>query len=129
MASILIADDNEDQATLLSILFDIEGHQSNFVLNGQQAVEHVKEFAPEVVLLDINMPVLDGYAAAQAIRAAMCGRRQPVLIAVTAMGSYQHVTRAFRSGFDAHLVKPVDFEELNDMVRRQLERREKMLFK
>lgn len=122
MAKILIADDNEDQATCLGMMFDIEGHHTEVVFDGQSAVDCAIQSPPDVVLLDINMPKLDGYASAQAIRASTRGR-QPVVVALTAMGTKEDIAMALRSGFDAHMVKPVAFNELDQLLRRHAARR------
>jgi signal transduction histidine kinase len=108
---ILIADDLEDSAESLALLLIREGHEVRTAHDGAEAVGVARSFLPEVVLLDIAMPKLNGYEAARRILDERRGRR-PVLIALTGWGHEENRMRTREAGFDHHLVKPVEPEAL-----------------
>ena len=108
---ILVVDDNRDAATTLTKLLRRRGHEVETVFDGEEAVRMAGEFQPEVVLLDIGLPKLNGYEAAQQIR-QQSKRADLVLIALTGWGQEEDRRRASEAGFAHHLVKPVVFEEL-----------------
>ena len=103
---ILVADDNVDAATSLSLQLEMAGHEVRTVYDGAQAVAVAQSFAPEVVLLDLGMPKMDGYDAARELRQAPWGAGA-TLIALTGWGQPQDRLRTAGAGFDLHLVKPV----------------------
>jgi CheY-like chemotaxis protein len=108
---ILVVDDNEDAALLLADVLSGVGHH---VKTGGDAVAALKlahEFRPEVAILDIGLPVMDGHALAARLRAEL-GAHTPRLIAVTGYGQRNDRRRSEAAGFDAHLVKPVDVQQL-----------------
>ncbi len=103
---ILVADDNQDAADALTELLEALGHTVHCVYDGAAAVEASRHFDPDIVLLDIGMPRLNGYEACRAIRAL----GTPSLLqawAITGWGQAQDIQRAAQAGFDHHLVKPV----------------------
>jgi signal transduction histidine kinase/ActR/RegA family two-component response regulator len=104
---ILIADDNVDSAESLSVLLRSMRHETAVAYDGRQALEAYGTFRPDVAILDIGMPQLDGYSLARAIRAIDEGSAC-VLIALTGWGHAQDKQRALDAGFDEHLTKPVD---------------------
>ena len=104
---VLVADDLQDSADMLALLLRSMGHEVRAVYDGEQAVAAAAEFEPDVVLLDIGMPKLDGYDACRQIRARANGRR-PLLVALTGWDQEQHRRRGEEAGFDRHLIKPVD---------------------
>ena len=106
---VLVADDNHDAAQTLAVLLEVMGHQVRVAVDGQEAVDLAGSFAPDVVLLDIGMPRMNGYAAARCIRQK---RPQAMLIAVTGWGRREDMREAAAAGFDHHLVKPVQPEQL-----------------
>ena len=108
---ILVVDDHPDSVDSLSRLLQAHGHETACAYDGRQALEVFRQFEPAVVVLDIDMPVLDGYGAARAIRLTP-GDRLPVLVALTALGGHESRRRAFDAGFDAHVVKPARIEAL-----------------
>ena len=112
---LLIVDDNRDAADTLALLLDSLGVTVEVARGGQQALDAVPRFRPDVVLLDIGMPGMDGYAVARRIR-ALPGPCSPTLIALTGWGQEQDVRRAREAGFDHHLIKPVDFEKLRKLL-------------
>ena len=103
----LIVDDNVDAAASLGLLLDLEGHTTCIVHSGPDALKVVRQFKPDVVLLDIGMPGMDGYEVAQALR-SMPELRNPVLVAVTGWGGPEDRLKSKNAGFDEHLTKPVD---------------------
>ena len=112
---ILIADDNQDAAATLAMLLELMGHTVRDVHDGEAAVQATAEFKPEVVLLDIGMPKLNGYEACRRIR-ALPGGSGLILVAVTGWGQPGDRNASQEAGFDQHLVKPVDPAALADLL-------------
>jgi CheY-like chemotaxis protein len=112
---VLIADDDPDSAWSLSILLQLEGHQVFTVFSGIEALEVADREHPDVMIVNIGMPMVDGYEVARHIRQRSWGGRVK-LIAATGYGSVQHVRQAKEAGFDHHLTKPMDFETLSRIV-------------
>ncbi len=112
---ILVVDDNIDGADMLAGLLSLDGHVVHTVGSGPDALEHLDDFHPEIVLLDIGLPGLDGYEVARRIRADK--RRAGIrLVAVTGYGRDADRERSQAMGFDAHLVKPVEFATLQRVI-------------
>jgi signal transduction histidine kinase/ActR/RegA family two-component response regulator len=103
----LIVDDNIDAAASLGLLLELGGHATCIVHNGPDALKVVREFKPDVVLLDIGMPGMDGYEVARALR-TMSDLGRPALVAVTGWGGPEDRLKSKNAGFDEHLTKPVD---------------------
>jgi signal transduction histidine kinase len=114
---ILIADDNNDALESLATLLQLSGHEVFTATNGGTALQSVERHLPEVVLLDIGMPLLDGYEVAKRIRAQPWGQRI-TLVALTGWGQDSDRRRSREAGFDSHLVKPLDLETLTDLLAR-----------
>ncbi|MET0383253.1 MAG: response regulator [Burkholderiaceae bacterium] len=115
MSKIMVVDDLRDSADSLALLFDALGHETMTSYHGQQAVDSAKAFAPDIVFLDINMPVLDGYGAARALRSLLIDS-PPVLVALTAVSELDAKRRADEAGFDFYVTKPADFNVLITIV-------------
>jgi CheY-like chemotaxis protein len=113
--SVLIADDNFDAAESLAMLIDGDGHRVMTAHDGEAAVQMFAERKPDVALLDIGMPKLDGYEVARRIRAMPQGG-SALLIAVTGWGQAGDRTRSAEAGFDHHLTKPVDYDVLAKLI-------------
>jgi PAS domain S-box-containing protein len=113
---VLIADDNHDAALSLSMLLQAMGHTTRIAHDGLEAVEQAEEFRPDVVLLDIGMPKLDGYGAARRI-ASLPWAGSTRIVAVTGWGQDADRQRAKEAGFHVHLVKPVDPKRLRQVIR------------
>ncbi len=111
---ILVADDNRDAAESLATLFGIDGDEVRIAHDGAEAVELEERFVPDVVVLDIGMPFLNGYEAARRIRAR---GSKALLIALTGWGQDNDKRSSREAGFDFHLVKPVEPETLRTLVR------------
>jgi CheY-like chemotaxis protein len=106
---VLVVDDNVDAASSLAAFLQLDGHQAEAVYSAKGALEAIASFGPDVVLLDIGLPEMDGYEVAKRIRAGGSGVR---LVALTGYGQAEDIERTQAAGFDAHLVKPVDFGAL-----------------
>jgi PAS domain S-box-containing protein len=112
---VLVVDDNEDAARTLCDFLSQGGNVCRTAFDGLSALDVVSEFDPNVVLLDLGLPKLDGYEVAKRIR-AMPGGDQRMVVAVTGYGQEQDRQRSAAAGFDAHLVKPVDLNQLLAIV-------------
>ena len=115
LTRILVVDDLKDITETMGLLFETLGHDTKVAGDGRQAVEETTAFEPEIVFMDLDMPVLNGYEAARAIRAATLAR-QPFLVALTASHgvAVEVATRAV--GFDFYLRKPADTNALLALV-------------
>jgi signal transduction histidine kinase len=112
---ILVADDNPDALDSLALLLECDGHEVWKAANGAEACEVAAERRPELALLDLGMPVLDGYETARRMRAQPWGRNMR-LIALSGWGQQADILRSRESGFDSHLVKPASFEALAQVL-------------
>jgi PAS domain S-box-containing protein len=110
---ILVVDDNRDAAESLAALLRLDGHETATAFDGQEALVAVRLLAPEVVLLDIGLPRMNGYEVAQRLRESGSSAR---LIALTGYGQPEDRERAYRVGFNHHLVKPVDPQALAQVL-------------
>ena len=105
--SIVVADDNRDAAESLAMLLQLSGHEVHVVHDGQMALQTIETVRPDLALLDIGMPKLNGYEVAQRVRNSEWGK-QIKLVAITGWGQAADKDRAQSSGFDHHWVKPVE---------------------
>jgi CheY-like chemotaxis protein len=112
---ILVADDNNDALESLATLLQLSGHEVYTAANGAVALESAEQHRPEVALLDIGMPKLDGYEVARRIRAQPWGARI-TLVALTGWGQDSDRRRSQEAGFDSHLVKPLDLDKLTELL-------------
>jgi PAS domain S-box-containing protein len=112
---ILVVDDNVDAALSLAQLLELDGHESQAVYGALEALERVSSFKPEVVLLDIGLPQMNGYEVARRLR-SLEGGSALRLIALTGYGQTEDRQRALAAGFDAHLAKPVDLRALERLL-------------
>lgn len=110
--NILVVDYNEASANTLCQLLSLAGHHCRCEYRGQAALTALDEFTPDVVLLDIGMPEMDGYQVCQQIK-QRAELKDVVCIAQTGWGEDKHLQKSKRAGFDYHLVKPVDFAQLS----------------
>ena len=114
---ILVADDNPDALESLALLLECDGHEVWKAANGAEACELAEKCQPHLALLDIGMPVLDGYEAARRIRSETWGKGM-MLVALSGWGQSSDVQRSRDSGFDTHLVKPASFDALAQLLSR-----------
>ena len=113
--NILIADDNQDALESLALMLRMEGHEVVCASDGEEALLLAGQRRPEIVVLDVGMPKLDGCEVARRIRAEDWGR-SAILVALTGWGQDVDRRRSREAGFDMHLVKPVDPATLCDML-------------
>ncbi len=111
----LVVDDNADNAESLALLMRLHGDDVRTAHNGLDALEIGERFQPEIVLLDIGMPQMNGYETCRALRARGWGR-DAIVIAQTGWGQAEDRQRAVQAGFDAHLVKPIEFGALSELL-------------
>jgi CheY-like chemotaxis protein len=104
---ILVVDDNHDSALSLAMMLSIMGHETRTAHDGESAVSTAEGFLPDVVLLDIGLPKLNGYEVAQRIRENAWGKSM-FLIAVTGWGQEEDRQRSSEVGLNVHMVKPVE---------------------
>jgi CheY-like chemotaxis protein len=109
---ILIVDDNADAAESIAELLELSGNEIRIAHDGPEALRIVRGLAPDVCLVDIGLPVMDGYELARRLRESKQLAEGARLIAVTGYGQDADRERSRRAGFDAHLVKPVDLDLL-----------------
>jgi CheY-like chemotaxis protein len=112
---VLLAEDNQDAAEALSMLLELLGHKVRVVNDGAAAVDAARADPPDVALIDIGLPKLNGYEVAERLRQLPSADRT-VLIALTGYGNESEKKRAFSAGFHFHLTKPVDLERLEGLL-------------
>jgi len=110
-ARVLVVDDNVDTARSIARLLNLLGHNVEIAHDGPTAIEAARAFRPDVFLLDIGLPTMDGYEVARLLRAEDCGKDARI-IAITGYGQEEDRKRSLAAGFDHHLIKPVDFGSL-----------------
>jgi len=113
---VLVADDNRDAADSLATFLELLGHEIRVAYDGLDALSVARDFHPQVALLDIDMPGLDGYAVAEALRAESWAA-QLSIVALTGWGDHKNGRRARAAGFDAHLIKPVEPSRIRELLR------------
>jgi CheY-like chemotaxis protein len=110
-------DDNEDAAESISMMLSLDGHEVRTAYDGPEALEAAGAFHPEVILLDIGLPGMDGYEIARRLKKN--GRLDgALLVALTGYGQEEDRRRAEAAGFDLHLTKPVQPDRLREVVDR-----------
>jgi CheY-like chemotaxis protein len=112
---ILVVDDDKSCAKTTMWTLELLGHTVQMALDGKTAIELAKSFHPEVVLLDIGLPGMNGYVICKAMRREH-GLEHTVFVAQTGWGQKEHRERSKEAGFDFHLVKPVAMETLKNIL-------------
>ncbi len=112
---VLVVDDNRDAAETVAMFLELAGHEVKSVNDGPQALTSAAVFAPEVVVLDIGLPGMDGYEVARRMR-QLPETRASLLIALTGYGQKGDQAQARAAGFDHHLVKPADPSAVSDLI-------------
>ncbi|NEX61890.1 response regulator [Noviherbaspirillum galbum] len=115
--SILIVDDNVDAAESLGEFLKVSGHKVEVTFDGATAVQTAGKLRPDVVILDIGMPRMNGYEVARSLRSD-AGLAHTILVAVTGYAQEKDRSRAQESGFDYHFAKPIDIPRLVDVLNR-----------
>jgi DNA-binding response OmpR family regulator len=108
---VLVVDDNTDAAESLAWLLKHRNHKVRTAHDGRRAVQLAQEFRPQVVVLDLGLPELDGYEVARQIRKSEA-TRGALLVALSGYGQQEHRRRSSEAGIDYHFVKPLDFAAL-----------------
>jgi CheY-like chemotaxis protein len=116
LPSILVVDDDQDSREALHELLLMEGHEVRGAADGPTAIRLATEWVPDVVLLDINMPIMDGYAVCRRLR-EMASLAATRIYALTALSGSDHYARCRAAGFDRHFGKPLDLESLRGLLR------------
>jgi CheY-like chemotaxis protein len=114
---VLVVEDNRDAAASLAALLSEQGHQVDVAGDGQAAIQRVRAQRPDVVLMDIGLPGLDGYEVARRLREQE-GLTDALLVAVSGYGQLRDRLRSREAGFDDHLLKPIDYERLAPLLAR-----------
>jgi CheY-like chemotaxis protein len=113
----LVVDDNRDSAESMAMLLRLFGNDVRTVQDGRLALEVAAAYHPDVVLLDIGLPGLDGLEVCRRLRARN-DESQPLIVALTGYGMEEDRRRSQEAGFDSHMVKPVDLETLQELLSR-----------
>jgi CheY-like chemotaxis protein len=111
---ILIVDDNTDAAATLEMLLGALGYTTRVANTGMEALDQAAEFEPDVVLLDIGLPGIDGYEVARRLRSLI--KRPLKIVAVTGWGQEEDRQRSREAGIDVHLLKPIDAADLQNAL-------------
>jgi signal transduction histidine kinase/CheY-like chemotaxis protein len=119
---VLVVDDNRDAADSLQFMFEMEHCNVSTAYDGFAAVRAVEETMPDMIIMDLGMPSMDGYEAARQIRQHP-GSQSVLMIALTGWGQSDARQRTIDAGFDHHLVKPVDFDEIRQLASARLLKR------
>ncbi|HWN70227.1 MAG TPA: PAS domain S-box protein [Haliangium sp.] len=119
---VLVVDDNTDAGETLAMLLGLYGYQVEAVGSGMAALELIPAFRPDVIFLDIGMPVMDGYEVARRLREQPAGQ-QAYLVALTGWGQAEDRRRTREAGFDHHFIKPVAPEAVRELLARVIESR------
>ncbi|BDB24525.1 response regulator [Cupriavidus sp. P-10] len=112
---ILVVDDNSDAADSTAMLLRLDGHEVEVAGDGPSALQGAAQFRPDVILLDIGLPEMDGYEVARRLR-TMPDFANTMLIALSGYAGQEYLDRARQAGFDHHLVKPADLARLNQLI-------------
>ena len=112
---ILVVDDNQDGAESLAALLELDGHETLMSHDGLDAIDKAQSFRPDVILLDIGLPKLDGFEACRRIR-ELPGGKDIVMVAMTGWGQAEDRRKSKEAGFDSHCVKPVDHAALFEIL-------------
>ena len=113
---VLVVDDNVTSAETLALLIGLSGHVTHVAHSGPAALEAIEAHHPDVILLDIGLPGMDGFEVARRLRRVEANRTT-LLVAVTGYGQDDDRRRSTEAGFDHHLVKPLDLEKLEMILR------------
>jgi CheY-like chemotaxis protein len=114
---VLVADDLRDSADSLGLLIELMGHTVEIAYDGEAALSAAERFRPDIVLLDLGMPKLDGFEVSRRIRAAPWSESMR-LVAQSGWGQEEDRRRTAEAGFDHHLVKPIDPTALEALMQK-----------
>ncbi|HEX8775975.1 MAG TPA: response regulator [Pyrinomonadaceae bacterium] len=114
---VLIVDDSDDIREMVKFVLESRGYRVSEAVNGQEALKIAQKECPHLILMDLNMPVLDGFGAARGIReiTRMC---DVPIVAISAHNTIDHRAKASAVGFNDYLTKPINFVQMIDLIRR-----------
>jgi two-component system CheB/CheR fusion protein len=112
---VLIVDDNADSAESMAVLLRLHGHEVMLAYDGQSALEEAQASRPDVIFLDLDLPIMDGYEVAKRLRLEPA-MRDMKLVAMTGYGQEEDRQRTQEAGFQVHMVKPVDFNKVEELL-------------
>lgn len=112
---VLVVDDEPDTCDVMSTMFELLGHETRTVLRGREVLAVVKEFDPDLIVLDISLPDISGYEVVRALKARR--DRPRYVAAATGWGRAQDLQRARDAGFDFHVTKPMQLSSLRQLLR------------
>jgi two-component system cell cycle response regulator DivK len=118
--TVLVVEDFDETRSMLHLLLEMSGYRVAEATNGQQAMEVAREEHPDLILMDLNLPVLDGFAATRLIREDAELRQVPI-VAITADDTAEYRDMAFTAGCDEYVTKPIDYGRLERMLREFLD--------
>lgn len=113
---VLVVEDNADSAASMAELLATLGFDASIAIDGAQAVEKAYTFQPDVILLDIGLPVMDGYHVAEELR-QMPVASSALIVAVTGYGQPEDKEKSYKSGIDLHITKPVNVNFLREILK------------
>lgn len=119
VATVLLVEDTEDNRQMMRRLLELSGFQVVEAINGKEAVELAQEVRPQIILMDLSLPVVDGLAATRQIRSLPEMRTVPI-VAVSAHDSSDFHGMALEAGCDAYVTKPIDYPQLETLVNQLL---------
>jgi two-component system CheB/CheR fusion protein len=113
--SVLVVDDDAESVAMLSVFLDLMGHRVHAAANGREAIQSAAELAPDVILLDLSMPQMNGFEAARQIRDLQLPRR-PLIVAATGRNGASDRLACEEAGIDIHLAKPLELDVLGRLL-------------
>ena len=123
---VLVVDDNQDAAVSLASLLRMAGYKVELAFDGKKAIDIARRFEPDICILDINMPCMNGYELAQHIR-ELSLRHPPVLATMTAYDDCDHLDRAVHAGFDLHFTKSANPWDMMEQLQGCVDEQERRL--
>jgi CheY-like chemotaxis protein len=118
-ATVLLVEDTEDNRQMMRRLLEMSGYRVVEAINGKEAVEVARQVQPQIILMDLSLPFIDGLAATRRIR-SLPGMSEVPIIAVSAHDSADFHQDALEAGCNAYITKPIDYSQLEDTIRRLL---------
>jgi len=119
VVTVLLVEDTEDNRQMMRRLLEMSGYRVVEAINGKEAIEVASEVLPEVILMDLSLPLIDGLAATRRIRSLPELTKVPI-VAVSAHDTADFHSEALAAGCDAYITKPIDYPELEEIIQRLL---------
>ena len=115
---VLVVDDNQDAAISMGMLLQKQGHEVHLAHDGAEAIKMAGQLRPDVIFMDIGMPMMNGFEACEALRSEPWGR-ELLVVALSGWGQQRDLERSKQAGFDAHYVKPIAISDLDELLNRR----------